>query len=98
MVPDLNTVRDPNHHYLTLDCRIHFQVIRNEDPALLVADHLAGAGKIKPVELTRLLPGEGEVLEFPLLGFPLPFREKKQTLVKTTGDKELLISVLTIKF
>ena len=94
MVPDLDAVGDADDDRIAFDERIVFEVLRHDEPALLVGQDVDGAGKKHPVEIADFLLGEGCRLEFLLLQAPLLFAEHKKTLVQPARQKEALDAVL----
>ena len=91
--PNLNPVGHANDHGFPFDAYKVFQKRRDNESALPIGNHLDSARKKQTIEITRFLFGEGHVLEFLLLRFPLFFTEHKKAFVQAARHKEFLNSI-----
>ena len=93
-LPNLDTVGNAYDHGILLDAGKILEILRDDEPSLLVRQNIDGTGKKHAVKGTRLALGKGKVLESRLLHAPFTFREHKKAFVQAAGDEKSINTVL----
>ena len=78
---------------IALDLGKIFQILRQQDPALLIRRYFYRPGKIKAVKSTRLLLGKRHGFEFTFLCPPFFFGKHKEAFIQAAGNIELFYKI-----
>ena len=86
--PNLNPIRNTDDDDVLLDVCVVFQINRDQNSPLLVAQNFGSTRKIKPIEFAGFLTRERKLPKSSFLSLPLFFRKDEETSIQTARDEK----------